>query len=374
MFINAARRPAISCSKRSGSMRANACREAGEAGSLYNRHVAFYLRVAEQAEPELHGVNAIGWLDRLDAEHDNFREALSWVIGQAEGATDEAIGARAAHDALRLVNLLEPFWRIRSHLNEGRMWLQKVLGLSLAQKPSPERACALANEARFAWMFDDMARAWAACNESISIGRALGLESRSVLAESLRLAGNMQSSYGYGGAARPLLEESLALCRQTDNLLGVAYVLRELGTTAMMNEDWGTARSLLDQGLAIFRTKGDIWGAARILATAARVAFCERDYALARRLYEEALAADEKLGFSPGIAFTRAELGHVMRLEGDLDHAASLPGRSNRPVRQDRPANDQSDGRGWVFGPGARRDSGGRQAVRSRSEGVFRPG
>jgi DNA-binding CsgD family transcriptional regulator len=38
-------------------------------------------------------------------------------------------------------------------------------------------------------------------------------------------------------------------------------------------------------------------------------------------LYEAALAADEKLGFSPGIAFTRAELGHVMRLEGDLDRA-----------------------------------------------------
>jgi predicted ATPase/DNA-binding CsgD family transcriptional regulator len=292
-----------------------------ETGALRERHLAHYMRLAEQAEPEMYRPNVVAWLDRLDAEHDNFREALSWAIDQAEHGQDTAIGARTAHSALQLVVLLDPFWRIRSHLNEARMWLQKVLGLSLAQGASPERARALAGAARFAWMFDDMAPAWAACDESISIGRALGSGGRAGLGDALRLAGNMWSSYGYAAAARPLLEESLTLYQQTDDSLGAAYALRELGTLAMMSEDWPAARGLLDRGLATFRATGDIWGTARMLGTAARVAYCERDYASARRLYEAALAADEKLGFSPGIAFTRAELGHVMRLEGDLDLA-----------------------------------------------------
>ena len=75
---------------------------AGEESTVRGRHLEYYTELAKQAEPELYRANAVAWLDRLDAEHDNFREALGWAINQAEHAPDAEAGARAAHHGLQL--------------------------------------------------------------------------------------------------------------------------------------------------------------------------------------------------------------------------------------------------------------------------------
>ena len=165
-----------------------------------------------------------------------------------------------------------------------------------------------------------MAAAWAGSDESLAIARELGAPDRWASAEVLRIAGALRVSYGYAASARPLLEESLALYRQTNDPVGVANALRELGVAALV-DDLAAARGLLDQSLAMFLAHGDIWGTGRTLQAAARAAFVGGDYASARRLYQEAFAADEKLRFWPGLAATLSELGRVARLEGNLDRA-----------------------------------------------------
>ena len=54
--------------------------ERGEADEVQNRHAAFFLAVAEEAEPELAGPQQSVWLERLEREHDNLREVLSWAL------------------------------------------------------------------------------------------------------------------------------------------------------------------------------------------------------------------------------------------------------------------------------------------------------
>src|SRR6266567_2836174 len=49
----------------------------GEMESTRQAHAAYYLALAEQAELELGGPQQGAWLDRLEREHDNLREALS---------------------------------------------------------------------------------------------------------------------------------------------------------------------------------------------------------------------------------------------------------------------------------------------------------
>ncbi|MDP8909852.1 MAG: AfsR family transcriptional regulator, partial [Chloroflexota bacterium] len=43
-------------------------------------HAAWYLRLAEEAEPHLKGQNEAHWLDRLQHEHDDLRSALRWLL------------------------------------------------------------------------------------------------------------------------------------------------------------------------------------------------------------------------------------------------------------------------------------------------------
>jgi predicted ATPase len=54
----------------------------GEADEVRDRHATFFLALAEEAEPQLAGPGQRVWVERLEGEHDNLREALSWVLEQ----------------------------------------------------------------------------------------------------------------------------------------------------------------------------------------------------------------------------------------------------------------------------------------------------
>jgi len=83
--------------------------ESGEAAEVSRLHAEYFLAFAEEAEAELEGPDQVSWMERLEADHDNFRAALSWLLEVGE-----------AELALRIGGALWLFWRIRGHLSEGR--------------------------------------------------------------------------------------------------------------------------------------------------------------------------------------------------------------------------------------------------------------
>ena len=83
--------------------------ESGEAEAVGDRHEAWFLSTAERAEPQLRGRDQLTWGERLKADHDNLRAALSW---SAQGA-EPLLG-------LRLATALRFFWYAHGHLREGR--------------------------------------------------------------------------------------------------------------------------------------------------------------------------------------------------------------------------------------------------------------
>ena len=88
----------------------------GEISEAQRAFEAFLIATVEEAASGLRGPEQAVWLDRLDAEHDNLRAALSRVIERADGAT-----------VLRLAPKLWEFWRTRGYPGEGRSWLQRTL-------------------------------------------------------------------------------------------------------------------------------------------------------------------------------------------------------------------------------------------------------
>src|SRR5215212_3919479 len=76
--------------------------EAGESERLRDRHLEYYLELAETAAPHLIRPQQLEWVDRLEAEHENMRAALEWSLGYDR-----------PEQALRLTAALGTFWHMR---------------------------------------------------------------------------------------------------------------------------------------------------------------------------------------------------------------------------------------------------------------------
>ena len=68
----------------------------GEEDAARAAHAAYFLALAERAEPHLLLAGQEAWLDRLEAEHDNLRAALAWLAGRGGGGAVPAAGGGAA--------------------------------------------------------------------------------------------------------------------------------------------------------------------------------------------------------------------------------------------------------------------------------------
>ena len=79
----------------------------GDGEAVRRRHADFYLALAEEAEPGLLGPQQREWLERLDAERDNIRAALTWAVETGE-----------AEVGLRIGSALWRFWQLRRPLAE----------------------------------------------------------------------------------------------------------------------------------------------------------------------------------------------------------------------------------------------------------------
>ena len=138
----------------------------GEAEAMHQAHAAYWLALAEQAEPQLTSSQQLTWFERLELEHDNLRAALSWFLEQ--GADEQR-----SEFSLRLSGALSQFWEIRGYVDEGRHWLERVLEISRGMKSSA-RAKALTGAGGLATLQGDFNLAEERCEEGLTLYQELG--------------------------------------------------------------------------------------------------------------------------------------------------------------------------------------------------------
>jgi hypothetical protein len=191
---------------------------------LRRRHAAYFLDLAEQAEPELAGPRQVDWLDRLGEDRDNLRAASRWAADQGDVET-----------VLRLGGALVRFWRLRGDAADLRDRVEAIRTLASEAPPSPAAVKAFAGAADLARVLGELAAAESLYQSSLSVAQTLGDRRGAAVAlsELCRLA------YGRGSddEARRHGDGSLALFEELGDRAGQATALRERGMVSYFQGD-----------------------------------------------------------------------------------------------------------------------------------------
>jgi len=292
----------------------------GEAEALRERHLAYYLALAETAAAQFHGADQLTWLDRLEAEHDNFRAALAW--GQAAADSRSVGSAEAAELGLRLAGALAWFRFVRGYWSEGRTWLTGLLACGDAAAPLV-RATALNWLGDLESQASDNASARTHYQASLAIGRAV--QDKPTIAIALRglgLCALMQSMHDFG-SIEPLLEESLALFQELGDTWNFGMGLHALGQLASRQRAYDRANVLLEESLALFRRLHDSQHITLVLVQLGMNARLQGEYTRAESHLEECLTLAAQLRDRPIRAEALNILGNLARNQGDYARAAA---------------------------------------------------
>jgi predicted ATPase/DNA-binding CsgD family transcriptional regulator len=245
--------------------------ESGEARSIRQRHAAYFLALAEQAEAKQNTIEREAWLDRLEVEQGNLHTALEWAVEQGD-----------AEIALGLCASMLPFWQFRFHATVGREWVRRAL--------------------------------------------ALGKDvSAPVMRKALFCAGTLAYMEGERAEAEARFADELLRYQEADDPEMTGRVELALGRLAWDDDDLDTARRWFDSAKLRFEGRGDEVGLAHSLHYEGLVAFKDGDYPQAEACLRDAWTMWQALGFSWELAqCIPGHLADVARAEGNLTEATIL--------------------------------------------------
>jgi predicted ATPase len=242
--------------------------EPDEEEELRRQHAKFFVSLAEEVEPRLTSARRNGWPEILEAENANFRAALAWCRTVLEGA----------EWGVRLAGSLFWFWNLRGDFDEGRKCLESCLGQA-------------------------------------------GSGRTAARARALYAAGGLAFLQGDRAAARPWLQESVEIFRETLERRRLGFALILLGMVTQEENDFERALKCEHESIDIFRELKDTWGLALAMNDLGNVYRSREDSKAAIDLYRGSLREWRKLGDHWGLALTLNNLGFMEMRHGDLDRA-----------------------------------------------------
>ncbi|MBC8138170.1 MAG: tetratricopeptide repeat protein, partial [Fibrella sp.] len=311
---------------------------------LHKRHGEYFRSFAAERHAEMEGTNAARALDRLEADHDNFRAAL-------EHADSE--------EKIRLVAELWKFWEIRGYYAEGRERIAAALAES--SRSDDDRAKALSALGALAYAQGDHDAALSAQDEAVRTAqdasvaakarnnRALTLMRLDRLAEAedsftearaffvalgnrtgecaaLNNLGIVRRRRGDLDGARAVLEAAIRLARDANNQQSLAFGLNGLALVLIQAGQLSAAECQFTESLAIKRELKDRAGVISALANLGALATEQGKYDRALSLQSEALMLRIELGMQHGILESINGFALLAHATGASDRAATLLG------------------------------------------------
>jgi predicted ATPase/DNA-binding CsgD family transcriptional regulator len=285
--------------------------ESSEAEAVRQLHAEFFLNLAERVQPTMSSDERKARYARFDAEQDNFRAALAWMLA----------GCRA-EPGLRLVGALGEYWFWWAHRwHEGWEWISKFLALPEATTPKRARAAALKAAVNILRYRGDLVESDHLADESLALFRELGDKSGMawVLVEK---AINSWTRADYPEVVK-YCDESAALFREIGEPRGLGWALQWLAVVAEEQGHFEKATALFTECIAAAEAAGDDAMAGIMHICLGDVAYDTGDYARAADLRRRAIALCREGGNADGATHALVALARTTLAQGDLDGAAS---------------------------------------------------
>ena len=290
--------------------------EFGEEESVRNRHLAYYLALAEAFEPEYRRHNQMRVLAQTEAELDNFRSAFAWAIESWD-----------YERAARLVSAIVYYLNYSDRMVEGYRMFKRAL--AHIDEISPER------RARFLLG----ATRLACTNVDLVQGRQFsvqGLEAAKEFKDKQTEAWLKIESAILSGNLDQDLEEAITRCqnglvvlRELDDKPGIAWGLNVLGELLRTAERYDQALEVYEESMAVCLETGEVYRQAVLTTNLSFIAYNEGEYEKAMQLAQ--LHMEQILEISwkkPCDMLSLAVLAGPIGQMGEPEKAAVLLGAS----------------------------------------------
>ena len=319
--------------------------ESGRGETVRDKHLIHFVKLVEQAEPELYQGNQVFWFNKLNDELDNLRMALEWALD-----TNVEAGLRIASTPFR-------FWDGYGHLKEMGKWLSEFL--KQYNKTDRLHVQALRTSSIVFFRQGNFPEAIKIIEQSVQMARALS--DQQLEASGLSFLGAITQLLGNVGDGTPILEqglalhratgnkigqanalgwltydhtnmeraiafarESLSLHRELNNLTGIAATLIVLARLTLWSGDFSSPSSWLEEALTITQRLGDREGNLEALVTSGMLAYWQGDHQRAIKWFEEAMVISDEIGDQFSSSWTHVRMAHAFLRQGDLQRAREL--------------------------------------------------
>jgi predicted ATPase/DNA-binding XRE family transcriptional regulator len=291
--------------------------KSGEEEEARRRHAEHYCAFAEQVGPELTGPRMVEWLDRLEAERDNLRAAVSWLLSNGRGEL-----------SVRLTYALRRFFWSRGQHGEVRRWMEEVLTDDAVTPGTRARAIYVLQLMRY--RLGDEESIWAP-KDTAAVLRTAG--DMVGAADVLILAGVASLRAGDTEQAVRLLQESHSLYGSVGDEQGCAQALVFLGGIPLGRCEVERAEEYFERGLQLARRSGNPLSMYVALYHMALAAHGKEEYSRAGRYYAEALMVGKLTKDRTHVALAIVGLAECSAMQGNPERAARLYGAADAVFR-----------------------------------------
>jgi hypothetical protein len=307
----------------------------------------------------MQGRGQLGWLDRLEAEHDNLWAAMSWLV---DGDIESAV---------RLFWVTWRFWWLHGHPAELAGFEEKFAAGS-EHLPPGQHGLALTGAGFVLLANEDQAGAQLLFEQSLPLYRQ-SRESLSVImtATILGVLGRIGARHGHEAEAVEQLDQSQALLAEVDDgglaaderaqhMLTVALVHNFLGQIRLSQGDPGSATQHFREGLTAGRRTSDRVSILISLFDLAMSGQAGGELTEATGFLQEGLSVAAEAGDETSVAYYLESLAAVAGQQHNSLRAARLLSAATAML--------QAKGSGWLhaYVPRAAHDDAILAVLRSR--------